>query len=112
MIDGFKPVMRAREDIRRLMTNVTAEVDPAVGMLNARVTVRLHDGREFSFYCDDCKGTPTMPLSDAEWRERLHGCYAACPISETTADRLLETLFNLERCEDVVREIILPLTPG
>ena len=114
MIDGFKPEMRAREDVRGLMANVTAECDPAVGVLDARVTLRLRDGRAFSAYCNDCKGTPTMPLTDEEWRERLHDLcrYAACPISRSTADRLLETVFHLERCDDVVRDIILPLTPG
>jgi len=113
MIDGFKAPMRARGDIRRLVANVTASVDPDVGTLDARVTVRLHDGREFSTYCNDCKGTATKPLGDAEWRARLHAlrAYAACPISEEAADRLLDTLFNLERCNDIVRDLIVPLTP-
>ena len=113
MIDEFKPAMRAREDIRRLIDHVTAEVDSSVGVLDARVTVRLHDGREFSIYCSDCKGSPTMPFTDDEWRERLHDLsrYAAFPISRATADHLLETLFHLERCDDVVRDIVLPLTP-
>ncbi|MNZ84676.1 hypothetical protein D3C78_1034400 [compost metagenome] len=113
MIDGFKPEMRAREDIRRLVANVTVESDSTVGVLDARVTVRLHDGREFSLYCNDCKGSPTMPFTDEEWRERLHYLcrYAACPISSATADHLLETLFHLEQCVDVVHDIIAPLTP-
>lgn len=114
MIDGFKPAMREREDIRRLVANVTAELDPDISALDARVTVRLHDGREFTLLCNDCKGTPTMPLTDAEWRERLHDLcrYAACPVDAATADRLLDTLFHLGRCDDVVRDLILPLTPA
>ena len=113
MIDGFKPPMRAREDIRKLVANVTVEADREMVDLDARVTVRLHDGREFTLYCDDCKGTPTMPLTDEEWRERLRDLsrYAAIEISEATADRLLDTLFTLEECEDVVRDLVAPLTP-
>jgi len=114
MIDGFKAPMRAREDIRQLVAKVTAEVDPGVGVLDARVTVRLHDGREFSTYCNDCKGTPTMPLSDAEWRDRLLALcrYAACPIGEQTAEQLLDTLFTLEQSDDIVRDLLVPLTPA
>lgn len=113
MIDGFKPPVRAREDIRRLVANVTAEMDPAIGTLDAHITVRLHDGREFAILCNDCKGTPTMPLTDAEWRERLHALapYAACPVSEQTVDRLLDCLFHLEQSDDIVRDLVEPLTP-
>lgn len=113
MIDGFKPPMRAREDIRKLVANVTVEADREMGGLDARVTVRLHDGREFTLYCNDCKGTPTMPLTDEEWRERMHDLsrYAAIEISEATADRLLDTLFSLEESEDVLRDLVAPLTP-
>ncbi|MDR2188058.1 MAG: MmgE/PrpD family protein [Azonexus sp.] len=113
MIDGFKAPMRAREDIRQLVANVTADVEPGVGVLDAHVTVRLRDGQQFSIYCDDCKGTPTMPLSDTEWRERLLALcqYAACPIDALTANRLLDTLFALEGCENIVCDIIAPLTP-
>jgi 2-methylcitrate dehydratase PrpD len=113
MIDGFKPPMREREDIRKLVANVTATADREMGGLDARVTVRLHDGRELTLYCNDCKGTPTMPLTDAEWRERLHDLsrYAAIPISTATADRLLDTLFALEESDDVLRDLVAPLMP-
>ncbi|MCY1308475.1 hypothetical protein D9M69_652100 [compost metagenome] len=55
-----------------------------------------------------------MPLTDEEWRERLHDLcrYAACPIGSDTADRLLDTLFQLERSDDVVRDLVIPLVPG
>jgi len=113
MIDEFKPAMRAREDIRRLVANVTAEMDPAIGTLDARVTVRLHDGRELSTLCTDCKGTPTMPLTDAEWRERFTKLcdYSAFPLESATPDALLERLLRLERSTDIVTDLVLPLTP-
>lgn len=113
MIDGFKPAMRAREDIRRLVANITATASPDINSLDARVTVRLHDGREFSMLCDDCKGTPTMPLTDAEWRERFRDlcAYSAHPIGPQAADALVERLFTLEQSADIVQDLLLPLTP-
>jgi len=113
MIDGFKPPMRAREDIRELVSNVTVVGDRTMTGLDSRVTVRLRDGREYTMFCDDCKGTPTMPLTDEEWRERLHDLsrYAAIEISTATADKLLDTLFALEESDDVLRDLVVPLMP-
>jgi len=92
---------------------VTVVGDRTMTGLDSRVTVRLRDGREYTMFCDDCKGTPTMPLTDEEWRERLHDLrrYAAIEISTATADKLLDTLFALEESDDVLRDLVVPLMP-
>jgi 2-methylcitrate dehydratase PrpD len=113
MIDGFKPAMRAREDVRDLVSRVSVDAEPGIGVLDARVTIKLRDGRKVETYCNDCKGSPTMPLTDAEWRERLRDLshYAACEITSDTADRLVDALLALEKSDDVLRDLVAPVTP-
>ncbi len=115
LLDQFKPPIRDRGDIRELMTKVRVAVDPEIEhSLDSKVTITLTDGRAVSQLCRDCKGTPTMPFTDAEWAERFRELarHSALPLPTATVDVLFEHLLTLEKVGDVVEELILPLTPA
>jgi 2-methylcitrate dehydratase PrpD len=63
----------------------------------SEVLVRLRDGRELTLAADDFKGTPTLPLTGTELREK----FMRCAGSFAGASALFEQLDAIESLEDV-----------
>jgi 2-methylcitrate dehydratase PrpD len=63
----------------------------------SEVLVRLRDGRELTLAADDFKGTPTLPLTGAELREK----FMRCAGTFAGASALFEQLDAIESLDDV-----------
>jgi 2-methylcitrate dehydratase PrpD len=80
-------------------------VDPSLdasarSLTQARVTVRLHDGRVLTASADGARGYPEHPASD----EELASKFLACAMYTLTAPRAQDALASLreiERAADV-----------
>ena len=78
-IDTFTPESIRHPDVQALMPRVTlrahAAFDSAAPLSQARVTVRLHDGREWSQHADGARGYPGR-LTDEELSAKFADCAA------------------------------------
>jgi len=104
-IDSFEAAGLADPAVRALMPRVTMHVDgsldpSAPALTQARVTVKLRDGRSVSRAANGARGYPAQPASDAELGEKFMSC-ATRAISKGAAERALEMLRGIERLDDV-----------
>ena len=78
-IDTFSPESIRHSDVQALMPRVSlranAAFDTAAPLSQARVTVRLHDGREWSQHADGARGYPGR-LTDEELSAKFEDCAA------------------------------------
>ena len=93
-IDTFTPESVQHPDVQSLMLRVTLRANPAFDafapLSQARVTVRLRDGREWSQRADGARGYPGR-LSDEELSAKFADC-ATRALGSSRARHLFDTL--------------------
>jgi len=111
--DAFTPEARARQDVRDLMTRISAMEDPSLPIYAARVSTTLKDGRRYSKEYLYVKGHPKNPFTVEELVDKFRRCvpYSAYELSDSVVDSLIDALLNLENVDDVVNSLLVPLTP-
>ena len=103
--------------LKEMMAKVRMVIDdnlvPGAGYYDPseaeQVDVFLKDGREFSQFCDQAKGTPENPMTDAERYEKMTDCMTKAVGLEKTKiliERLekLETLSSVTELTDLLSE--------
>lgn len=65
-----------------------------------RVDVFLKDGRVFSQFCDQAKGTPGNPMTDAERHEKMTDCMNKA-VAPENAEKLIDRLERLETLSSI-----------
>ncbi len=78
-IEAFEPEAMRAPAVERLVSRVTMRVDEGLGrdappLTQARVTVRLGDGRTIERFADGARGYPRKPATRAEIDEKFIGC--------------------------------------
>jgi hypothetical protein len=69
--------------------------------------VTLKSGRRLEASSDSIKGSPGHPMSDQELTAKLRACLEfGLGASEKQADRLADTIANLENVDDAGRAIV------
>ena len=113
-LESYTPEARARQDVRELMTRISATEDPAVSDWGARMTTTLRDGRVFTNEYVYVKGHPKNPFSEQDFIDKFRMCvpYSAYPLSEQVVDALIEHILHLELLDDIVPALLAPLTPA
>jgi 2-methylcitrate dehydratase PrpD len=104
-IDTFEAERLADPRIVALQARVTMTVDPglnasAPALTQARVTVRLRDGRVLSATADGARGYPDRPASDAELEAKFLAC-AERTIARDRAERALAMLWKIETIDTI-----------
>jgi 2-methylcitrate dehydratase PrpD len=112
-LDSFAPEARARQDVRELMTRISAKEDSALPPFAVRVNTGLKNGKKYSKEYFYAKGHPKKPFTEKELIDKFNKCvpYSAYRLSDTTVNSLIETILNLENTNDVMRSLLYPLTP-
>ena len=87
-----------------LRDRVTMQVDTtldatAPSLTQARVTVRLRDGRVLTAIANGARGYPERPASDEELATKFIGC-ATAALPASRAARVLAMLHDFERLEN------------
>jgi len=113
-IDAYTEEARARKDIRDLITKVTVTEDPELFGLTIRLALTLKDGTKYEKECAYVKGQTENPFTLSELIEKFRWMipYSAYKLSDAVVDSLIERVLNLEKVDDVVADILVPLTPG
>lgn len=94
-----------------LRRKVSAEVDPRLKEEQARVTIRLTDGRVLEKQIDAATGSPGNPMSDVELQAK-HRDLVWPYLPEWKRERLLELVWGLETLDDVrvIPELLSPVS--
>ena len=105
-IDTFEPRRCADPAIAAMQSRVTMRVDPTLDasappLTQARVTVRLRDGRVLTASANGARGYPERPASDDELAAKFTGVRDAACLPTATAHRALEMLREIESVADV-----------
>jgi len=91
----------------RVRMRVDPSLDPSAPPLTqARVSMRLRDGRELTAYANGARGYPDRPASDAELDAKFLSC-AGAALRADAARAALEALRDIERASDV--RLLTPL---
>lgn len=112
-LDSYTPEAMARKDVRNLMTRISAREDPSLPPFAARINTTLKNGRRYSKECIHIKGHPKNPFTEQELIDKFKKCvpYSAYKLSDSVVDSVIKALLNLQEVDDVVKSVILPLTP-
>jgi 2-methylcitrate dehydratase PrpD len=101
-IDSFEPERLHAPAIRALMPRVIMRADASLDregrqLTQARLDVRLRDGRSFTLSADGARGYPERPASDAELDQK----FLACAERTLPASRTREALRQLRSLDQL-----------
>ena len=104
-VDTFDAAKLADPAIAALQSRVTMQVDPALdssapALTQARVTVRLNDGRVLTASANGARGYPAHPASSDELAAKFLAC-ASRVLPDTQARTALKMISELESVADV-----------
>jgi 2-methylcitrate dehydratase PrpD len=113
-LESYSSEARARQDVRELMTRISAREDPDVSDWGARMTITLRDGRALMKEYVYVKGHPTNPFSEQDFIDKFRLCvpHSVYPLSEQVVSTLIKDILNLEKIDDVAAALLEPLTPA
>lgn len=113
-LQSYDESARQRTNVRELMTRITASKDPSVSDWGCRLRTTLRDGRVFTGEYVYVKGHPENPFSEQDFVDKFRRCvpFSILPLSEQVQQNLIEDVLNLEKVDDVIASLLLPLTPA
>lgn len=107
---------RQRQRIRDFMPRVHLEENDALKPWATDIRIEMKDGSVYTWMSqpESIRGSLENPFTTKDYVEKFKilATYSVYPLSEEKVDRLIDTILHLENCDDVVRDLILPLTPG
>jgi len=111
-LDTFEPGPLQDHAVRRLMERVTMRPDPELGrgrpaLTQARLKIRLTDGRELTARADGARGYPDRPASAEELARKFEDC-AGRALDALAVERALDALRKIESLGDI-RELTAAL---
>ncbi|WP_370937514.1 MmgE/PrpD family protein [Amycolatopsis sp. cg13] len=112
-VQSYSDEARRRPEVRELMTRISAVEDPSVSDWGARLTTTLRDGRVIATEHVYVKGHPKNPFSEQDFIDKFRMClpFSVLPLEDSTADRMIQDVLALEKVDDVMAALLLPLTP-
>ena len=112
-LDSYTQTAKTRKAIRKLMAKITASEDKKLPAWAARLTVTLDDGRKIKKVFQYTKGHVKNPFTTEELIEKFKWMipHSACVLTENIGNSLIEAVLGLEKITDVVKSLIVPITP-
>ena len=111
-LDSYTSELRNCEDVKILMKKISFEKDSSLPNIAAVVTVKLNNGNEFSKKIIYPKGDRTHnPLTREELLDKFYRLFSnsAYSLTSAVAELIIDAIDNIEKINDIVKEIILPL---
>ena len=112
-LSSYTPQARTRQDVRDLMTRISAREDSSLPAWAARINTTLKNGRRYSKEYIFVKGHPKNPFTEQELIDKFKKCvpYSAYKLSDGVVDSVIKALLGLEKVDNVISALLLPLTP-
>ncbi|MFC1929051.1 MmgE/PrpD family protein [Chloroflexota bacterium] len=112
-LDSYTPQARASNDVCDLMTRISARDDFNLPPSASRINTTLKDGRTFSKECLYAKGHHQNPFTKEDLAEKFRKCarYSAYELSDTVINSVIDSTLHLEKVNDGVSALLVPLTP-
>lgn len=112
-LQSYSAEARARQDVRELMSRISASEEASVSEWGARLATTLRDGRKITSECVYVKGHPKNPFTERDFLDKFLMCvpFSVYPLDEQVIDVVIRNVLNLEKVDDVVAGLLLPLTP-
>ncbi|MEE4023651.1 MmgE/PrpD family protein [Gordonia sp. PKS22-38] len=113
-VDSYDDEVRSRSVVRDLMSRITAEEVPAVPDWGSRIHTTLQDGRRISTEHVYVKGHPDNPFTEQDFVDKFRMCvpFSVLPLTSDVEESLIKHVLELDLSDDVVAELLLPLTPA
>lgn len=112
---SYQALARARKNVKVFMPKVSYFTEDGLESWSSKVTVILKEGKKITKMClpSEIKGSLENQLEEKDFIGKFKNCvpYSVYPLSEDTVDTLIDTIINLEKCDDFVKDVVLPLTP-
>ncbi len=111
-LDAYAEEKRSNIEIWKLMKKISVRQDMDLPPYAARITTTLENGTIHTGEYFMVKGHPEEPFTDEELCNKFKRCslYSVNKLEDTTINEVIEKIFSLEKIDDMVKEIILPLT--
>jgi len=97
------------------MKIISATEDTSLPAWSGRVTTTLKDGRKLSdiYLYEELKGTSKNPYTEEELVAKFKKSvpYSVYQFSDSVIDSVIDTILNLEKSQDIVKDLVLPLMP-
>jgi 2-methylcitrate dehydratase PrpD len=114
-LSSFAEDTRNRTNVRNLMKIVSATEDTSLPAWSGRVTTTLKDGRKLSriYLFEELKGTSRNQYTEEELVAKFKKSvpFSVYKLSDSVIDSVIDTILNLEKSQDIVKDLVLPLTP-
>ena len=111
-LDSYTPELRNRADVKAMMKKITFEKDSSLPNITAVITIKLNNGNEYKKEVIYPKGDRVHnPITREELLEKFHRLLSnsANPINSNVTKLLIDAVDNIEKIDDVEKEIIFPL---
>ncbi|KAJ5769082.1 hypothetical protein N7520_003641 [Penicillium odoratum] len=110
---SYSEQARQRPQIHDLISRIDAAEDPSISDWGARITTTLHDGQRITTEHVYVKGHPKNPFGRQDFVEKFLRCvpFSALPLEQKVAENMIKNIFALDEVEDVVKVLLMPLTP-
>jgi 2-methylcitrate dehydratase PrpD len=104
-LDTFEDATVTNDAVTAFMPRVTMRADRSLdgigpALTQARVTIRLRDGRVLTERANGARGYPAQPATDDELNAKFLQC-ARRALPETSCQSALELLHHIEQVEDI-----------
>lgn len=113
--NSYDEEARNRKEVRDFMPKITLGLKADLKPWSTEMLVTTVDGKEIHLYSqpEDIRGSLQNPFSEKDYVDKFKQLapYSVYPLSDEKVDALIGTMLNLEKSEDVVKDLILPLTP-
>ncbi len=107
---------RARESVRRFMPKIELIRRDGLKPWSCDIELTTTTGRVLNMFSDPdhIRGSLFNQFTEEDYIDKFKKLapYSVYPLSGETIDKLIDTLLHLEESEDVLRDVILPLTPS
>jgi 2-methylcitrate dehydratase PrpD len=105
-LEQFTDEVVNRPDVQAMIAKVEFGVHPeaeAAGFdkMTTIIEVEMADGRVHRGRADFGKGSPANPMTDSELAEKFRQCAAWGGLDKPRADKILDTVWNIESLQDV-----------
>ncbi len=107
---------RERPAVKELMPKIHLIRRDGLKPWSTDIELTTTDGRFLTMFSDpdNIRGSLFNQFTEEDYIDKFKKLvpYSVYPLSDEKVDKLIDTLLHLEESEDVLRDVIYPLTPG